>query len=180
MEYFVYVIQDMRVSEDTVYQIGDHTIQFAYRPVYVGRGWGEGHLNHAREDGESPISRELRERREHSLIERVATGMSWQSSVILESGLISTLGRSDLGTGPLLNGESRISWAEDPNQCEIGPLNLELNRLDLILSRLNRVRPIRKAADSLGVSERTLYRMIRDYRIEKTRIGPGEYEYYQT
>jgi hypothetical protein len=180
VRYFVYIVQDTRANDLVVYQIGDYTIQLSYKPIYVGRGCNNRHLSHADESHNPRVCQFVKENPNHYLIEKVIVDLSWKSSVILEQGLIYNIGRLDLETGPLFNDTAGVNWTECRTKYEIGPLNLELNKLNLILSRLNKVRPLHKVAKSLGISERTLYRMLKDYRVERKRISQGEYEYFQT
>lgn len=179
VRYFVYIIQDTRVKDPIIYQIGDHTVQFNYKPIYVGRGCGNRHMSHIDDSHNPEINKFIENNPNHYLIEKVITDLSWQKSVILEQGLIYTIGRLDLNAGPLLNNVAGIHWNEDNLQIEPSPLNLELNKLKLILERLNSLSNRSIVAKSLGISERTLYRMINDYQIKKIKIKKDTYEYYQ-
>ncbi len=179
VRYFVYIIQDTRIKDPIIYQIGDHTIQLNYKPIYVGRGCGNRHLSHMDESHNPRVNQFIKQNPDHYLIEKFIIDLSWQSSVILEQGLIHTIGRIDLGNGPLLNDTAGVNWNEDKLLHEIGPLNLELNKLNLVLARLNKLNNRRNVSESLGISERTLYRMMVDYKIQKERISPGKYEYFQ-
>lgn len=179
MRYFIYIIQDTQIEDPIIYQIGDHTIQLNYKPIYVGRGCGDRHMSHVKESHNPRVNQFIKENTNHYLIEKVIIDLPWTSSVMLEQGLIYTIGRLDLGTGPLFNDTASVRWNEDDIPGKLSHLNLELNKLNLMLSRLNKLRNMHAVAESLGISERTLYRMMKGYNIQKERISPGKYEYYQ-
>jgi hypothetical protein len=179
VKYFVYIIQDIQIEDPIIYQIGDHTIQLNYKPIYVGRGCGNRHMSHVKESHNPRVNQFIKENPNHYLIEKVIIDLPWTNSVMLEQGLIYTIGRLDLGTGPLFNDTAGVHWNEDNIHKEPGPLNLELNKLIFMLNRLNKLSNKRIVAESLGVSERTLYRMMKGYNIQKERISPGKYEYFQ-
>lgn len=177
--YFVYVIQDTRIIDPIVYQIGNYTIQLNYKPIYVGRGCGDRHMSHVNESHNAEVNHFIKKNNNHYLIEKVVINLSWQSSVNVEQGLIYTIGRKDLNKGPLFNNAAGIHWNEDNLPKEPGPLNLELNKINLILNRLNTLNKKHIAAKSLGISERTLYRIMQGYKIKRERISKNVYEYFQ-
>lgn len=179
MRYFVYVIQDTSVEESTIYQIEDHIIQLNYKPIYIGRDCGDRHLNHVNESHNSKVKDFIKKNPGKFLIEKVAIDLTWTDSVLIEQKLIYDICRENLNKEALFNNSVGVHWNEDQVLSKITPLNLKLNKVKLILKRLNTMNSKKTAAESLGISERTLYRLMHNYNIKATKIGRKKYEYYQ-
>lgn len=63
------------------------------------------------------------------------------------------------------------------NDSDNDVLDIEYNRIKLVLKALNSTPSVKDAAKELGVSERTVFRTMNIYDIEKTRTKHGEYVY---
>tara|TARA_Y100000310_G_scaffold338959_1_gene430131 strand:+ start:1276 stop:1845 length:570 start_codon:yes stop_codon:yes gene_type:complete len=179
--YYVYVIQDLSDPLEVSYNIFNKLYSFNYKPIYVGRGRGSRYTDHFK-DITNPGLEKLKKCSSNNLIsEKVSENISWKESVILENNLINSIGRSDLNLGPLVNLTGGKSFSENNSYNNISSLNLELNKLGLILERLNdkRYNTKKDKAKSLGLSERSLYRCINEYKIKKTITAEGDKLYYQ-
>ncbi len=180
VRYFVYAILDTSETDATIYQVGDHTIQINHKPIYIGRGCGDRHLSHVKDSHNNRVKKFIEENPNSYKIEKIIDNISWKESVLLEQTLIYSIGRLDLDKGPLYNDSAGMYWADtDVSNFKITPLNLELNKLQLIIKRLNALSNRKKVAESLGISERTLYRLINHYNIKFIKIGYKKYKYYQ-
>lgn len=176
IRYFVYIIQDTSVKDPIVYQIGEESIELQYKPIYVGRGYGNRDTSHLSESHNPDVKRMVETY--NVKIEKVLSNLSWIDSVNFEQELIYSIGRRDLDKGPLLNASGGIYWNQNKSPEKPGPLNLELNKVKLILDRLNQLSKKRLVAESLGISERSLYRLINDYNIAVKKDGK-QVQYYQ-
>ncbi len=180
MRYFVYIIQDCNFTYDKQLNVFGKEVSINYKPIYVGRGCGERDKVHLAESHNNEVNKIISERGDFIIIKKVLENLSWYESVKIEQKLIYDIGRFDLGIGTLLNkaGGINLDLVEDENISEIGTLNLEYNKINLILKRLNSLKDKKETADSLGISERTLYRLLKDYNIKTTKVD-NKKTYYQ-
>lgn len=180
MKYFVYVIQDSEFPLKKQFNTFDKEVSLNYKPIYVGRGCGERDKVHLVESHNKEVNKIISEKHNFIIIEKVLENLSWYESVKIEQKLIYDIGRFDLGIGTLLNrsGGINLDLSEDENISEIGTLNLEFNKINLVLKRLNSLKTKKEAADSLGISERTLYRLLKDYNIKNAKVD-NKRVYYQ-
>ncbi len=179
--YYVYVIQDLNEQIDVTYNVSNRLYSFNNKPIYDGRGRGSRYTDHFK-DITNPGLEKIKAKNINNLIsEKITEDISWRESVILENNLINSIGRSDLNLGPLVNLAGGKSFSEDNSYNNISSLNLELNKINLILERLNNKRYKTKSdkAKSLGISERSLYRYINEYKIKKTNAIDGSKVFYQ-
>jgi hypothetical protein len=157
--YYVYVYLDPRIR-------GCFNIllyAFEYEPFYVGKGRNTriadltsrnslvtDRINQIIKDNHTPVT------------QKIMTGLDKREALFLESNLINMCGRVINNSGPLLNIAygyvSKLESLIDEN-------NLEMNELNMIMTALNESISIRHAAERLGVSERTLYRRMKDHKI---------------
>ena len=161
---YVYVFMDPTIKRRTKTEI--ENVEFNYEPFYIGKGIGKrmefpernefvnSRINHLRSNGIEP------------LILRIKEGLTRIQAHKLESYLIEKIGRADLGKGPLLNISGGISFRDKEDIIfDFNELNLEKNINSMILDALNRANTIEKSAKMLGISERTLYRRLKDLNI---------------
>jgi len=175
--YFIYIIQDTTVIDPIVYQVGNESVDIKYKPIYIGRGCNKRDMSHLSESHNPRVNKIVKQG--HTKIEKVLTNLSWVESVTFEQELIYRIGRLDLEQGPLFNATGGIYWNEDKRPGKPGPLNLELNKIKLILDSLNKFHSRKLAVAALGISERTIFRMLKDYNIQKTKIAVKNYYYWQ-
>jgi hypothetical protein len=180
VRYFVYTILDTSEPDATIYQVGDNTIQINYKPIYIGRGCGDRQLSHVKSSHNPRVKQFVEKNKNSYKIEKLIDNISWKESVLIEQTLIYSIGRLDLDKGPLYNDSAGVHWTDnDVSDFKITPLNLELNKLQLVIKRLNALSNRKKVAESLGISERTLYRLMNLYNIKSIKIGHRKYKYYQ-
>lgn len=171
MRYYVYVIMDTTAEWNEYYRLNKTNIHLKYKPIYIGRGCGDRYLSHINKSHNPRVKNLINENKDTIIIKKIINDISWIESVSYEQYLIYHIGRLDLQTGPLYNDTGGINWNTNRlvNINDISDLNLEVNKVNMLLKRLNKYDNKRLAAESLGISERTLYRMCKDYSIVKVK-----------
>lgn len=162
--YYVYVFMDPRIKCKIKTEI--ENVSFHYEPFYIGKGIGKrmedlernervnDRIDHLKKEGIDPIILKIKE------------GLTNFDACKIETFLIEKIGRSDLGKGPLLNMSAGITFKNvEDLAIEISDLNMEKNINHMIMDALNRSRTLKEASKKLGISERTLYRKIKDLDI---------------
>jgi hypothetical protein len=144
--------------------------KFEYTPIYIGKGADNRMEYH---QSKSCRNKRLKEKIEEGNFECYVIKKDLPSHLAyrLESELIFKIGRIDTNTGPLFNETGGVILMEADKYSEIGPLHLEFNKLMLILKILNTSKTITSASKKLGISERTIYRYIKGYNLEKSEDG---------
>jgi hypothetical protein len=167
MRYYIYAYVDLESPGNWEYDTSLGTIKFEHMPIYIGKGCGgrmEGHMEGSHNQRlDELIKRGNIEYFKINMLDNVTSHIAYR----IESELIYLIGREDLGTGPLFNKSTGINLIESKNHAEITPLNLELNRLLYTIEILNKTKTIKEASRILGISERSIYRIKKDYNLEK-------------
>lgn len=165
VRYYVYVYTDLEKPGRYEVQTSMGSFTFDHQPVYIGKGAGDRMISHQRGASNSRLM---------DLIDRgnfecktISFGLPSYSAHALEAELIYRIGRIDLGKGPLFNESAGVQLYEAKGTDDIGPYHLEFNRLLHILKILNQCKTNKDASKVLGISERSLYRYIKDYRLKK-------------
>jgi len=163
--YYVYAYLDLEIHGRYEVNTNFGKFVFEYEPFYIGKGRGDRMLSH--QNGTK--NKKLFEKINNGTYEiiKIKENLPIDVAFSLESELIYKIGRKDLGKGPLVNETSGVYLHESKNIKEIGPLHLEFNKFILLLKALNKNRYLKYAALDLNVSERTLYRLINEYKLEK-------------
>lgn len=172
--HYVYAYCDTSMPCDITIQTAIGKIHFDFTPVYIGRGIGNRMIQHTNSTHNLDLQK-LIESNTYTCF-KIADKLACHTSYRVESEIIYLIGRKDLGTGSLFNRASGIKLIEKQNINEqtIHPLNLELNKVLLILEYLNKTTSVEDAAKMLDISPRTLYRYNKQYGI--TRISKGRWE----
>lgn len=144
--------------------------KFNHMPIYIGKG-----SDHRMEYHQTNSCRNqrLKNKIEEGNFECYIIEKDLPSHLAykLESELIYKIGRIDTNSGPLFNETGGVNLIEADKHAEIGPLHLEFNKLILILKILNTSKNLRQAAEKLGISERSIYRYKKEYKLEKSPTG---------
>lgn len=162
---YVYVFMDPFIQRKTSIGIDDHIL--SYEPFYIGVGKDQ-RINESQRRNDQVMERInlIRKKGGNPIIIKLKDNLPWAQALKMESYLINRIGRKNLGKGPLLNICNGINIVDPENIFgEIGEYNLEGSKNNIILDSLNKNKFIRDAAKKLGISERTLYRRIKDLNI---------------
>jgi hypothetical protein len=166
VRFYLYVYLDL--EKPGIYNIETSMGEFTFKhtPVYIGKGADKRMEDH---QTESCRNRRLKDKIKEGTYECYVIKKDLPSHLAysLESELIYRIGRIDLGSGPLFNESAGVNLIEAKKDSEIGPLHLEFNKLMRIIHVLNTAKNLRKSAEALGVSERSVYRLIQGYKLEK-------------
>lgn len=163
---YVYVFMDPTIKKKTKTDI--EGINFNYEPFYIGKGSGKRSEDPERNESVNSRILHLRKNGVEPIVLKIKEGITSLQAYKLENYLINKIGRSDIGKGPLLNIAGGISFVDSENVIyDFTDLNLEKNTNLMILDALNKKRTLRESAKMLGISERTLYRKIKDLNIVK-------------
>jgi len=166
VRFYLYVYLDL--EKPGLYQVetsmGEFT--FDYMPIYIGKGADKRMEYH---QTESCRNQRLKDKIKEGTYECfiIKKDLPSHSAYSLESELIYKIGRKDLGTGPLFNESSGVNLIEAKKKSEVGPLHLEFNKLITVIYALNTSRTLKETARRLKISERSVYRFIKGYRLEK-------------
>lgn len=167
MRYYIYAYVDLESPGNWEYDTSVGTVKFSHKPIYIGKGCGgrmEGHMqgaNNGRLD--ELIQRGNIEYFKINLLDNLTSHIAYK----IESELIYLIGREDLGTGPLFNESAGINLVEAKKHSQISPFNLELNKLLYVIEILNNTNSLKEASEILGISERSIYRIKKDYSLKK-------------
>ena len=166
VRFYLYVYLDL--EKPGIYNIETSMGEFTFKhtPVYIGKGADKRMEYHQTESCRNQrLKNKIKEGTYECYI--IRKDLPSHLAYSLESELIYRIGRIDLGTGPLFNESAGINLIEAKKDSEIGPLHLEFNKLMRILYVLNKSKNLRKSAEVLGVSERSVYRFIQGYKLKK-------------
>jgi hypothetical protein len=170
VRFYLYVYLDL--EKPGIYNIDTSLGEFTFNhtPVYIGKGADKGIEYH---QAESCRNQRLKEKIKEGTYECYIIKKELPSHLAyyLESELIYKIGRININSGPLFNETGGVNLIEADKYAEIGPLHLEFNKLILILKMLNTSKNLRQAAQKLEISERSVYRYIKGYRLEKSSTG---------
>ena len=160
--YYVYVYLDPNIEGEFEHM----GYKFNHLPVYVGKGVGGRLKEHKEgrshnEDINYWVS-QLKDRGQSPIIVKVESGLTSLNAHLVEGRLIKDIGRRDAKSGPLFNRTGGLLPISD----NVGTRLADSNVLKT-LSALNKYRTIWKAAEVLGISERTIHRMKVRYSIKK-------------
>lgn len=166
MRFYLYVYLDL--EKPGIYNVETSMGEFTFKhtPVYIGKG-ADKRMEYLQT--ESCRNQRLKNKIKEGTYECYIIKKDLPSHLAysLESELIYKIGRIDLGSGPLFNESSGVNLIESKKDSEIGPLHIEFNKLMRIIEVLNGEKTLKKSAKILGISERTLYRLIEGYKLKK-------------
>jgi len=163
--YYVYAYLNLEIHGRYEIESSLGKIVFEHEPFYIGKGRGDRMLSHQNGTKNKRLFEKINNGT-YQII-KIREDLPVDVAYSFESELIYKIGRIDLGNGPLVNETAGIYLHESKNVKEIGPFHLEFNKFILILKALNRNRFLKSAAEQLQISERTLYRLIDDYKLQK-------------
>lgn len=161
-KYYVYALVDKRISVNIT--IGP--IDIFHQPFYIGKGTGN------RVFSEKNTLVEFKKERLGDNYEEIILmkNLTNKEAHRIENNLITLIGKEIDNAGPLLNYSGGKNFKSDEEIIE--NLNLERMRNLLILKALNNSNSIKKAAQKLDLSVRTLQREIKALKlIKKIRFG---------
>lgn len=174
MRYYIYAYVDTTKSINAVYETSMGSYHFEFEPIYIGKGNGDRGTDHQKGSHNLGLN-EVIKSGNFKYIE-LEYGIPSHFAYLLENELIYHIGRKDLGKGPLTNISSGIHLVEAKHVAEIGPLHLEFNKMLHVLKVLNQTKTIKEAAGLLDISERSLYRYLKGYKIVRDKVTK---EFYQ-
>ena len=163
VRYYIYAYVDLDSPVDYQVSTSLGIKHFNHQPIYIGKGRGERISSHCDGSKNEGLQNLIESKRYKYII--LYDSLSNLESYRIECELIYKIGRSDLGVGPLMNKSAGIHLNE--SKGEIGPLNIEFNKLLLIMNALNTYKTKRAAAKALEISERTLHRYTNEYSLSK-------------
>lgn len=163
---YVYAYLDLDFKERCIVDTSNFgRLIFEYRPVYIGKGNCNRITSHEKYSKNKKLSEIIKKGnyRFLKIVENLPTNIAHS----LENELIYKIGREDLGKGFLYNKSSGINLKERGNADSFGELNLELNKLLLMLKVLNMTNTIREACLLMKVDERSFYRWLKNFNLQK-------------
>lgn len=163
---YVYAILDPQI--DCLINIEGYT--FHNEPIYIGKGQGSraySHLTSANNEALEARIEDIRKNEHEPIITLLETNLYNNQACALENNLIYAIGRKDLGLGTLLNASSGIYKTDIDEKGNF--MDLETAKAKQILIAINENRYLKHAAQALGISERTLYRKIKQYGMEQDK-----------
>lgn len=170
VRFYIYVYLD--TNKPGIFNINTSMgeFEFNHMPIYIGKG-ADHRMEYHQTD--SCRNQRLKYKIEEGNFECYIIKKDLPSHLAyrLESELIYKIGRIDINSGPLFNETGGVNLIEADKYAEIGPLHLEFNKLILILRMLNTSKNLKQAAQKLGISERSVYRYIKGYKLEKSPTG---------
>ena len=158
-QYYVYVYYDL--SKPIKLDVGIYV--FDFEPIYIGASGNENRINTIRDRNDNLRKKcnELLDKNELGkkiLFQNLTKSEAFE----MESKLIKCIGRIDTGTGSLYNkNNGNINQKKDQSSY------LEYKLIEHILFILNGSKTVKQAAKKLNISERTLYRKIKTYKIQR-------------
>jgi hypothetical protein len=175
-ENYVYVYMDPRFYDEQGWVLFEDKICH-FLPFYVGKGRYDRCNAHLRFSHNSEMDNKLRELKEQNLkpeIEIINQGLTNMMALNLENFIISSLKNQNVKMCNLISLNQTSRYDE---KIFISNNFLEKKKNILVLKALNSSVTIREAANQLGISERGLYRKIKNLRIIKTKNGTKNYSY---
>ena len=174
MRYYIYAYVDTTKPVNSVYETSLGSYHFEFEPIYIGKGNGTRGTDHQKGSHKLGLNEAIKSGNFEYI--ELEYGIPSHYAYQLESELIYHIGRKDLGKGPLTNLCAGIHLVEAKNVAEIGPLHLEFNKMLLVLKVLNQTKTIKEAAGLLDISERSLYRYLKGYKIVKDKVTKVFYQ----
>lgn len=165
VRYYVYAYTDLEKPGHYIIYTSKGKVTFTHEPVYIGKGTDVRMESH-QHDGKNKRLKDFLENGSYDCF-KIYSELPSHDAYQLESELIYKIGRIDLGKGPLVNESTGVHLPETREDQEIGPYHLEFNKMIHVMKALNSKRTIKEAAEALEISERTLYRYTKGYRLEK-------------
>jgi hypothetical protein len=167
MRYYIYAYVDLESPGNWEYDTSLGTVKFEHMPVYIGKGCGSRMEVHNKGSHNHRIDELIKKGNVEYFKINILDNFTAHVAYRIEAELIYLIGRKDLGKGPLFNESCGLNLIEAKKHTEIRPLNLELNKILYILEILNQTSTIKEASNILGISERTIYRINKDYNFKK-------------
>ena len=165
VRYYIYAYTNLDKPGHFVTYTSKGKVVFNHEPVYIGKG-ANNRMEAHQLNGKNQRLVDLIENGNYECY-KIYSDLPSHDAYLLESELIYKIGRIDLGKGPLVNESTGVHLPETVDNYDIGPYHLEFNRMIHVIKALNSNRTIKEAAEALEISERTLYRYTKGYRLEK-------------
>lgn len=159
-ENYIYILLNKKLPGNFKYN-GIEEV-FKYEPFYVGKGKNNRHEVHLIQSHNEQVRKNIEINGDPEIL-IYKNNLSEEEAYNLEYKLIHSIGRKDIGKGPLYNITSGLSFRDSIEKP--GDLSLSSERSRLIINALNKHKTIKKAAEELKISQRTLYRKIKNLKI---------------
>lgn len=169
MSNYIYVYVDISKPGFYQYTTSMGTFTFDHMPVYIGKGMYD-RINSHIESAKNNRLKELIDTGDFDCY-KISEDLSSHLAYKLEAELIYKIGRLDLDKGPLFNESAGIRLIEANKFDNIGPLHIEFNKIINIIKALNSTKTLKEAANLLEISERTLHRYKKSYRLQREQSG---------
>ena len=165
VRFYLYAYLDTERPGSYIVETSMGEFIFDYTPIYIGKG-ADNRMEYHQSCCKNPkLSEKIKKGTYKCFIFK--KDLSSDTAYGLESEIIYKIGREDLNKGPLYNLSSGINLIETKSKSDIGPLHLEFNKLIHIIKVLNLSKTIKKASERLEISERSLYRFIKGYKLKR-------------
>jgi hypothetical protein len=161
--YYVYAYLDP--DKKGVFQYEEY--YFNHEPFYIGKGSSKRYASHLTETHNKDLSDKIKSLDKKPIIIKIESGLSKKEAYLIENNLINIIGKKIDKKGPLYNKISGKTFLE--KNIERTFLDIESMKYLNILKALNKHKNIKKASSELGISERTLYRKIKNLKIKKNK-----------
>jgi len=148
-----------------------------FLPFYVGKGRYDRAHSHIKYSHNSEMAiklDELNKEKRKPEVEIVYSDLSNLMAHNLENNIISLLRKQNIKLCNLTSHNKSYDYDEE---IRVSNNFLEKKKNELILNTLNSSKTIGNAADTLGISQRSLYRKIKNLKIIKTKNGVSNYSY---
>ena len=170
-DYYVYVYSNTNKRIDRYI----NNFYFEYEPFYIGKGNGNRMYDFNNRD-ENLINQMKELKENNSLkIEKIIFDLTEDDAYFYEQIFINNFGRLNNGTGILYNkvkGNRKNKKEIDKNNLK---LNLQYNFIEKLLIELNNEKTLKKVSIKLNISERTLFRKIKEYSLVKDKTTKSWY-----
>jgi len=164
LRFYLYAYIDTEIPGSFMVKTSMGDFIFDYMPIYIGKGAERRMEYHQSSCKNKKLEEKIKKGTYKCFIFK--KDLDSHIAYALESEIIYKIGREDLNKGPLYNLSSGINLIEANNKSEIGPLHLEFNKLIHIIKILNSCKTIKKAAEKLKISQRSLYRIIKSNKLK--------------
>lgn len=163
--YYVYAFYNMKIKKYT--NIGN--FHFYYEPIYFGKG-KDNRINDLinRDENLIEIINDLKSTNDF-YASKIIYDLSEKDALYFEQLFINHFGRLCDGSGILYNKREGNSINIKILNDNVG-LNLEYNKITMMINELNILKKIKLAAKKINMNERTFYRNMKKYSIKKDKI----------
>lgn len=158
-QYYVYAYYDLSKP----CKLDVELYSFNFEPLYIGVSGDVNRINNIRNRNNLLLEKCNDLINKNELGKKIIfRNLTKTEAFEIESNLIKSIGRIDIGTGPLYN-KNNGNTNQKRNQSSF----LECKLIKHILFVLNNTKTIKRAAKKLNISERTLYRKIKTHNLTK-------------